>query len=158
MRSRRAIIFLLSLVFTGAAVSSFIYFWPGSMEGFWWSHKLDCICETYSFLYFHDGEVVQYQEDHLPPVYLGSYRKIGWDTYEFIQIAGKDSNGQQKTQRFVLHPGLFYCHFGRDGEHQGPWWVPLITHFYRARDDAKNQAVLKKAHGMKIDFYPNNDA
>lgn len=156
MRRRKIIVILISLIFVGTAASSFIYFWPGPMEGFWWSHEMDCMCGTYSFWYFRDGEVVMYREDHLPPVYVGSYRKIGWDTYEF-QMAGKDSGGKQNMERFVLHPGIFYCRFGQDGGRQMPWWLPLVTHFYRAMDDAKNHEVLKKAEGMKIELYQKHD-
>jgi len=145
---RRKII--AGLILLTISTPLFVYFCPGPIDGFWWNHSMDCMCDCHRFWRFHDGEVIEYREQHLPPIFVGTYRTVGWNAVEF-----NVSISNNRTERYVLHPGLFYSRFGQDGVHDFPLWGRVTSYLYRVGDDTRTRAMLEKARNMPVRARPS---
>ena len=143
---KRVIGIVLALSFI---IPLFVYFVPGPIEGFWWNRALNCMCKCHRFWYFHDGKVIEYRSEHLPPVLVGTYQKTAWNTYSFSVFTSSTS----PNPAFTLHGGLFFIRYGRSSDIPEASLLGILTSYlYRVFDSKQNKDLLKKAEGLEIIF------
>ena len=78
---KRIVMKLIGGLLTLIVLATIIAFFPAPIEGNWLSSTVSCMCDSYNFLRFEDGMVLQISEAHPPPIWIGNYKKIGWGKY-----------------------------------------------------------------------------
>ena len=141
MRRARSMRTAIAAFLVLGGLAALAFFAPGPIEGFWGSRTLKCMCGCHVFWRFRNGEVIEYRSAHLPPQFVATYRKVGWNTYRMSLF------GDSKPEcAFTLHGGLLFLRFGPSpADPDASRWGVLSSFMYRVMDRRKNEDTLRRA-------------
>jgi hypothetical protein len=62
---------------------------PAPVDGKWETKAIACMCDSYKFLLFKDGEVINYTSNHTPyKSNFGNYKRISYNKYSISNNYG----------------------------------------------------------------------
>jgi hypothetical protein len=122
---------------------------PLSPEGDWMSRLTECACRAHSFCRFESGSVKLYGHDGEPtdsPLPVGTYTKIGWNTYQWRTTSNKKGP-------VIIRPGWFFSKYEMPGT-EGTIWAwryPLFTKANWIVCESESRAATKALRKPKVE-------